>query len=311
MKKYFRTIACSIVFVSTSTLLFANNSLAKTDAQPTKLASSIDRISAVTRHKILQEKSQPIISEAAEVASETQKAVVALENNDSKKANSILQGVSSKLDGILAKNPGMALIPIDVEADVFDFDGDNKSISKAIDNARDLLKSGKLQNARQLLEPMASEIRVTTTNIPLGTFPTAIKQAISNIDAGKTDQAAVDLSDELNTLEETTEIMPLPVLRAEALLTEAARLEHTDDLSKDKNRVEIQKFTDAAKDKLELAKLLGYGDKDDYKLLYKEIDAINKALFTEKSEAIWQNIKDRFNDLKDTVNRIGHPANLK
>lgn len=175
-----------------------------------------------------------------------------MENKDSKSVVTILQGVSSKLDAILAKNPSLALVPADVEADVFDFEGNNKTVAKAIDSADGLLRHGKLQSARQILAPMASEIRISTTSIPLGVFPTAIKEAISLIEVGKIDQAAVDLVNVLDTLEVTTEIMPLPVLRAEELLTVAAELEHRDDLSKEQNRKEIRALTDAAKDKLEL-----------------------------------------------------------
>jgi len=119
----------------------------------------------------------------------------------------------------------------------------------------------------------------------------------------------------LNTLVVITEVTPLPVLRAEELLTFAAELEHKDDLTQEKSRVEIQKFTNAAKDQLERAQLLGYGNKDDYKTLYESIDGIDKALFTEKSVSAWQKVKDEFaqfkgrlKDLKEAAERIGHPA---
>jgi len=103
----------------------------------------------------------------------------------------------------------------------------------------------------------------------------------------------IDLNSALDTLVVTTELIPLPVLRAEALLKAASALELTDDLSRQKNRKEIRKLIDAAKDKLESGELLGYGDKDDYKMLYQQIDAIHKTLFFEKSKATWQKFKDR------------------
>lgn len=162
-----------------------------------------------------------------------------------------------------------------------------------------LLKHGKLPVARHIMSDMASEIRITTTSIPLSTFPGAIKQVIALIESGKTDQAVIDLNSALDTLVVTTELIPLPVLRAEALLKAASALELTDDLSKQKNRKEIRNLINAAKDKLELGELLGYGDKDDYKMLYQQIDAIHKTLFSEKSKATWQKIKNNLSKIKD------------
>jgi YfdX protein len=303
------------VLLASSTIFVASNSFAKTEPPKPHPATTIDRVAASTKHKVLTEKAQSIESEAAGIAAETQKAIVALGNKDTKGATTILQGVSTKLDNLIAKNPGLALVPATVETDVSDFAGTNKDVANVIDEAEDLLKHGKLQNARGVIADMASEIRVITTSIPLGTYPAAIKQIIPLIDSGKIDQAAVDLNKVLDTLVVTIEIMPLPVLRAEELLTVAAELEDRADLSKEKSREDIQQFTDAAKDQLELAQLLGYGNKDGYKPLYKEIDAIHKTLFTEKSASAWQEVKadiakfkDRLKGLEDAAERLGHPA---
>jgi hypothetical protein len=312
--QYHNKMAIYILLATGATFL-ANNSFAKTEPPKPHLATTIDRVTAATKHKVLKEKVQSIEGEEAEIAAETQKAIVALGNNDTKGATTILQGISTKLDNLIAKNPGLVLVPATVETDVSDFAGTNKDVGNVIDEAEDLLKHGKLQNARGVIAEMASEIRVITTSIPLGTYPAAIKQIIPLIDSGKIDQAAVDLNKVLDTLVVTIEIMPLPVLRAEELLTLAAELEHRADLSKEKSREDIRQFTDAAKDQLELAQLLGYGNKDDYKPLYKEIDAIHKTLFSEQSASTWQKVKDDLAQFKDRLKalagaaeRIGHPV---
>jgi hypothetical protein len=144
-------------------------------------------------------------------------------------------------------------------------------------------------------------MRITTVSIPLGTFPVAIKNAVALIDAGKANEAALVLDEELNTLVERTEIIPLPLLRAEALLTVASELEHKEDLSKEKSRAEVLKFADAAKEKLKLAELLGYGGKDDYQLLYTAIDEIKETIHSEKSAATWSKIKQTLVDLKNKI----------
>jgi len=140
-----------------------------------------------------------------------------------------------------------------------------------------------------------------TVSIPLGTFPLAIKNAIAQINAGKTKEAALVLDEVLNTLVERTEIIPLPLLRAEALLTVASELEHKEDLTKEKSRAEVLKLANAAKEKLKLAELLGYGSKDDYRLLYTAIDDIKDVIHTQKSASTWAKVKQTLTDLKNKL----------
>lgn len=188
-----------------------------------------------------------------------------------------------------------------METDIFDFEGDANTVKKEIKQADNLLDDGKLQSARQILVELASEMRITTVSIPLGTFPLTIKNAIALIDAEKTNEAALSLDEVLNTLVERTEIIPLPLLRAEALLTIASELEHKEDLSKEKSRAEVLKFADAAKEKLKMAELLGYGSKDDYQLLYTAIDDIKETIHSEKSASTWAKVKQTLTDLKNKI----------
>lgn len=302
MKKQLHKIATYTALVLISSLPFSMDALADPEKkQSVTTVSSIDKSTSTTRRKILEEKERKIANEANEAMLGTQQALEALEKNDSKKAMSILQAVSGKLDILLAKDPSLALIPADLETDVIDFQGDAKAVEKVRDEADDFLEAGNLQGAREILAGLASEIRITTISIPLGSFPVAIKDAVALIDKGKATEAASVLDQVLNMLVKTTEVIPLPILRAEALLDEAAELEHKKDLSKEKSRAEIQKLTDAAKDKLTLAEQLGYGGKDDYKILYTEIDAIKETLHSKQSADTWEKIKRHLSELKNKV----------
>lgn len=256
---------------------------------------------SVTKSKVLAEKKQQLLTEAAEAVSGTQKAVEALEKNDPKTALSILQMVSGQLDIILAKDPAMALVPADIDIDVFDFAGDAKAIKQEIKKADDLLDSGKIQDARQILLELASEISITITNIPIGSFPAAIKEAVALIDDGKTHEAANTLNAVLDTLVKTTEIIPFPILNAEALLNQASEMENKKDMSKEKSREEVMKLTTEAKNELNRAELLGYGSADDYKTLYTTIDDIKETLHSEKSQTTWEKIKHSLSELKNKI----------
>lgn len=298
--------AAAVTIALTATIGTAMSVSAATNAAPSKPSPiAKPQESLATKDKILEERLLKVEHEALEAVTGTQNALMALQKKDPKKALAMLQDVSGKLDILLAKYPGLSLLPANVEADVYDFDGDSKQVKKLTDAADDLLEAHKVQDARHILDELISEMRITTTSIPLGTFPVAIKEAVNLINKGKTDEAEDDLYDVLNLLVKTTEIMPLPVLRAEALLTAASELEHKSDLTQAASRTEILKLTDAAKDKLKLAELLGYGAKDDYKQLYNAIDDIKDVIHSKKSAAVWDKIKASLATLK---NKVIHPG---
>ena len=303
MKKEIHKMATYTALILVSALPFSVDVLADTEKKQSSLTplSITDKNSSAIKRKALAEKSQQVVNEARESISGTQQALIALEKNNTKAALAILQEISKKLAIILAKNPDLNLVAADVEADIFDFEGDANTVKNELKQADDLLSHGKLQSARQILDKLASEMRITTVSIPLGTYPLAIRNVVALIDAEKTNQAALVLDDVLNTLVEHTEIIPLPLLRAETLLTEASALEHKENLSKEKSSAEVLKFSDAAKEKLKLAELLGYGDKDDYQLLYTAIDEIKETLHSEKSASTWTKVKQTLTDVKNKV----------
>jgi hypothetical protein len=303
MKKTFQTTAMYTALVLVSSLSLPIDIFADVEKQDSSTLSipSTDKSALVTKHKIKTEKEQKIVKEAAEAMTGVHQALEALSQNDSKKAFFILQTASEKLDAVIAKQPALVLVSADTEVDVSDFQGDAETVKKAINEADDLLDDGKVQAARQILAELASEIRITTVSMPLSSFSTAIKNAMARVNKGETKEAASLLNEALNTLVETVEIIPLPFLRTEALLNEASDLEHKKDLSKEKSREEVLALTESAKDQLKVAELLGYGDKDDFKKLYTEIDDIKETLHSARSTATWNKIKQKLAELKDKV----------
>jgi YfdX protein len=153
--QYQHKLVIYVLLVSSATLL-ATDVFAKSEIPKKQAATTIDRVTATTKHKALNEKAQTIEGEATLIEKETQKAIVALDANDPKSASAILKGVAGKLDNLLAKNPGLELVPAEVDADMIDFEGSNKEVSNAITMAEDLLKHGKLQAARGIILDLAS-----------------------------------------------------------------------------------------------------------------------------------------------------------
>src|SRR5205085_370381 len=121
--------------------------------------------------------------------------------------------VTGKLDLIVAREPALALARINVVTIIRDLYSNVDTVKAAVRQAKDYLAEGKVQEARALLNGLASEAENQVTNIPLATYPAAIKTIAPLIDAGKIDEAKTALQTALNTLVIQSFITPLPKIR--------------------------------------------------------------------------------------------------
>ena len=219
---------------------------------------------------------------------------------DEKKADealAALERVTGKLELILARDPKLALAPVDVEVITFDLIAKLDTIKAVIKEAKDYLEDGEVQKARPLVANLASEIQIRTTSIPLATYPGAIKAVAPLIDAGKVDEANVALQAALNTLVVTTDVIPLPVLRAETLLRNAEALAENKERTDKDNKTLANQLAEA-RNQLKMAELLGYGNKKAFKPMYEQIDQIEEKTADGKSGKGWfDKIKQQLSDL--------------
>ena len=126
--------------------------------------------------------------------------------------------------------------------------------------------------ARLILYSLTSEIRVRTYNLPLATYPTALKDAARFLDQGKNDQASQVLLTALNTLAVVENVTPIPVVLARAAITAAE-----EQSKKDKNAAQTLLAT--AKNQLQRCQDLGYAaDIPEYPALNTNIAQLEKEL---------------------------------
>lgn len=243
-----------------------------------KITESVQgKVQSVTEDQT-SEKRKKIINEAVAAISETKNALAALDANQKEEAIVALEKVVGQLEVIIAKEPEFAFAPIDVRVTTYDLYASLKAIELAKQEAEDLLEDGKIQNARVLLQGLASEIVISVANLPLATYPDAIKavKAVTPlIDEDKLDEAKAELQAALNTVVVTNHVIALPVIRAEHMLKKAEKLAETEKRS-DKDKKALSDLLENARVQLEMAAALGYGDKKEYKTFYKHIEEIKK-----------------------------------
>lgn len=246
-----------------------------------------------------QEKRKEVLEDAVAAVQSTIKALQALDENKPKDAIKELEVATGKLELILARDPKLALAPIGVTVQSYDLIAQPETVKKVVKEARDLLDDGKVQDARELLMDLASEIVFTTTSIPLATYPDAIKAVTPLIDAGKIDEAKTALRVALNTLVVTEDVIPLPVLRAEYMLAAAKLLSENMERTEEQNK-QLEQLLAGVREQLQLAEALGYGNKKLFKPVYKEISAIEKKAAGGKGGKGWfDDLDKRLSELFD------------
>lgn len=243
------------------------------------------------------EKHKQLIAEASIALKETETALKALEDKKVDEALAALERATGKFDVILARDPKLALAPVEVKVNTYDLLASVDTVKAMIHDAENYLEDGEIQKARPLVANLVSEIVISTVHIPLATYPDAIKAITPLIDAGKLDEAKAGLRAALNTLVITDDIIPLPTLRAERLLKNAEELAENEERTIKDNEI-LSDLLAEARNQLKMAEVLGYGKREAFKPMYEQLDQIEEKISGGKGGKGWfDKIKQQLSDL--------------
>ena len=263
-------------------------SAASKAAQP-QVDDKVAREAAKKRAKLARD--------AITALAKTHEALILLDARKTKEALAALELASGKLELVLARDPKLALAPVDARVITHDIHANVESVKKAVELSRELLDDGEVQKARPIVANLASEIVIETDNLPMATYPAAIKSAARLIDSGKIEDAKATLARALNTLVVTSVVIPLPVLRAEAAMAIAEKLAETDKRDAKQNE-KLRTLLAYVRTEIELAQILGYGKKEDFKPIFDQLKSIEQESAGGKSGKGW------FDELKTRIQKL-------
>ncbi len=251
---------------------------------------------AIQGIKKQQDKKVEVVNESVLSAFDDIKQAMSLlkEDGKSKEAIKALQSATGKFEVSLAAEPGLGLVPIHSGVVVSELLNTPVQIEKSIETVIRLLKGNKVQLAREILIPMKDELVTETTYLPMATYPDAIKAATKSLIEGDNKAASVILDEALSTLVSRVSIVPLGLVRAEALIIAASSMD------KEKEKSRALQYLDSAQDQLKIAHLLGYTDKDSkhYVSLEEQIKALKKEIGGgNKVEQLYEKLKSSFSSL--------------
>lgn len=262
-------------------------------AKPSLSADSMNvRLNRDANDKVLKAQ-EGITKDALSMIEETQNTIKSLNENKTKEAQSKLYELIGQMETLVAANPNLELIPVGANAHVNELITDINDIQAITEAAKTATKKGYYQEAKKLLDGLVSEEIISTYYLPFASYPEGLKLAAILTKEGKTEMAKVTILELLNTvvIEEVT--IPLPVLKAEQYVLEAASLSSVD------NKDEVLLLLDNADYQLRLAEALGYGKRNkDYGALAKSIKTLKKDI---TAKATKESIKKSFDSLKTQI----------
>ncbi|BCD59280.1 MULTISPECIES: YfdX family protein [unclassified Nitratiruptor] len=283
MKKLFVSFAAASLLVSGA---FAS------------VASKAESNKAVAQAKTEVKKEQKelkIVQEAVDAVALTNKVLAELEKGNKDKAIKDLEDAIGKLEVVLSAPNAPALIPIDSAIEVVDFPGTLQDIKTAIISAKALLAQNKIQEARAILDTLRSEIVLKVVNLPLASYPAALKLAAKFLHENRINEAKNVLNQALATFVEVDVVTPIPLLQA-IHLVEVAK-----DVAK-KDKKKALEMLDEAKRDLKKAEALGYTSDSDttYKMLEDMIAKVEKEVKGKnKAEKLFEELLEKLKEFKE------------
>jgi len=250
-----------------------------------QLAAGISR----EREKARVESEKRVVKEALAAVQETQSALESIEDQNKDEALTSIKQATGDLEIVLARDPELSNVPLDFGIETINLAPDRAEAARIGAAAQRAVNEGRFQEARALLDMLTSEIRVTTTSLPLATYPDAMKEAARLLAADDLSGAEDALRGALATLVVDHEVYPIPLINTMTLIGHASGLAEGLSLEArgkapakgdvEKLRKQVLAALADARGQLELAETLGYGSADiEYEPLDHMIDRLERQV---------------------------------
>ena len=287
MKKFLTSIALASLLATSS---FAAD--AKTD--------TVSKNAVVKAEKKAQ--NTALINEAIKAIQYTQDALIYLNGKNIKQAKESIKKAIGELSDLLNRPNSPYLLPVDVNINAYQFSGKITDVAKLVNQAKILVAENKLPQAREILNSLRDEIVIKTVNLPIVSYPAALNLAIKYLNENKLNEAKDVLAMALSTLVETDTVIPVPLIKAQALIQKASEAVKT-------NKSQSVKYLEEAKNQLSLAQILGYTSTSDttYKMLKDKINKIESEIRKgHKTNSLFEDLVKKVKEFKEKAIKVLH-----
>ena len=276
-----------------ASLLLNNFAIANTNLS----SKEVSKNALKTATKDAKSHQVKLVKEALSSLELSAKAVKALDDNKSDEAKKDIELALGKLEGILSVKNTPKLLPIENRVVVKNFVGTADDVKKALAEVKRLLTVGKVQEAGELLISLQSELDITVINLPLVSYPDALKLASKYLIENKPKKAKEVLVLALNTFTEIEQVIPIPLINSLNLVLVANDIAKSD-------KEQALKHLAMASDELKKAQELGYVSKSTstYKELQDLIEKTEKEVKgPNKAEKLFKELADKLKEFKSKI----------
>jgi hypothetical protein len=266
------------------------------------------------RQKATNEAQSSLDQDAIAALEETRNAINAIDQENTQESIQALERATGKLDILLARYPELALVPVSTQITIIDLAPRDFDLIEPIrDEAKRAVNEEDFPTGRALLHNLVSEIRTSTVNLPLETYPDAMKESARLLHQGRTDEARAVMQLALSTLVVTEQSRPIPLINALTELAAAMALaaQGQDQQNQDQqNRDQVLRLLEDARTQLKLARELGYARRDpEYKELDRAIRDIERQIRAkEKTESPFAKLREKFSSFFNRVSRVNRSS---
>jgi hypothetical protein len=242
--------------------------------------------------------SQPVKNapkEVLEALQATFDADRALRQQQDKQAAEQLKHAHEQFRAAFKADPGLKWIPVDADILVDGTVASAKELSAILEAADAAISAHRTQEARELLMPLRDEIDVTTLYLPAEAYADAVQKSQKALKRGDRVAARQELHMAFGLLVSERLVIPIPLLEAESLVSDAAELQKSE-------KAKRSELLDEALADLEKAELLGYTGRHsrEYTDLSRQIRQIKTADAGEGGK-LYRALKKDFGKLLDAV----------
>lgn len=264
-------------------------------AQNKQLQKSDKVIKAVAAKKDeeLNKELKSVVQEALNGVVLTQKAYQLLDQNKADDAKDTIVKALGEIDAAISSNKGIDFLPIEANVQILAGVYDLPTAIGRRDAALEVLGLGDVQTARALLTPMVDEIDVEVVSLPIDTYKQKLNEAIGFLGNDKKWEARESLRMALSLAVVTVDVIPIPLIEAEAYIDDAIEAEKSD---KGK-AVELLKQANEA---LSLAAVLGYENKET-KAVRDNVSKENKKLKKFKHQQLEDKVLKKVHNFEDSI----------
>jgi len=276
--------------------LLITGSYAKESAPKNATVKQVKTIAVNNAKEDMQNHTVKVVQDAVDSLAYAHDAYAALEKGHTKEATTKLEKALGKLEVTLASKDAPKMLPVESSVVIHEFIGSSEDIKKVVTLAKALLNDDKVQDAKEVLAPLKSEIVLNVVSLPLATYPVALKETAKLIHDNKVEEAKVVLATALNTLVGVETVVPIPLVNATDLIAASAAIVEEDPEA-------AKAHLDAAQEELKIAKYLGYLSKSDvtYKALDDAISSLKIDIKSKEVKALFTNLENKVKDFTSKI----------